>query len=423
MATSRPDTAAQLDLLGLHDDALREATGGDEAAAQLRARWQGDRLPCAGEAQLRCVRCGLGATVRFRCAGRCAHECEHGERAAAALLRVIPRVPVRHWVLTLPGMLRAASAVDQRLVRELAAAFIAEVFSFVRASMPQSRTRAVQCGGVSLVHRSARALVLDVHVHALVLDGGYVTVPGGREFVPMTDEPAPDALMGLAAGLRERLLAHWRRRRATAEGDRLWRLAIEQALVAGPVAATAIRRVAVQGVGPARPRRVGTGARRDGFGVHAMERIDAEQRGSLAALARYLVRAPVALAELRPGRGDRVVQRLARPFADGSTHVEFSTAELAKRLIALSPPGHVHRVSYHGALAPGAAAKWRARPLQLALVESMRIARPPTRKLQRVRERGQAPACTRCGAPMRVIAIDESIAAVPFAAPALERPA
>jgi len=415
MSSRAQSVAAQLDLLGLDDARLGEAGRAvGLGATQVRERWQGARLPCAGEAHLRCVACGLGASVRFRCAGRCDHECEHKERAAAALLRVIPRVPVRHWVLTLPGALRTASAVDQRLVRELSREFISKVFAFVRGRSDE--TRPIQCGAVSLVHRAARALVLDVHVHALVLDGGYVaTGRGPDEFVPMEGEPSVDELAALCASLREALLERWRRRRATAAGDELWRIAVEQSLAVGPVAATAVRRIKVQSIegvetiAPARSRRVGIGAQKDGLGVHVMERIDGAARGSLAALARYLVRAPVALADLEPGKPGRVVHRLARPFADGSTHVEFSTDELARRLVALSPTRHVHRVSYHGALAPGAAAKWRARPLQLVLVDGPRIARVRRKPPRGRASPGDPPECGRCGGPLRVVAIDESV--------------
>lgn len=405
-----PAVAAQLDLLGLDDARLDEAGRAHGLdATRVRERWQGARLPCAGEAHLRCGACGLAASVQFRCAGRCEKECEHGERAAAALLRVIPRVPVRHWVLTLPGALRNASAADQRLVRELSREFLSKVFAFVRERT--GGERALQCGAVSLVHRAARALVLDVHVHALVLDGGYVaTGRGPDEFVPMEGEPSVDDLAALCGSLREALLARWRRRKVDDDGS--LRVAIEQSLALGPVAATAVRRIKLEpheGAGSAQSRRVGVGARRDGLGVHVMERIDGAARGSLAAVARYLVRSPVALASFEPGKPGRVVHRLARPFADGSTHVEFSTDELAKRLVALSPARHVHRVSYHGALAPGAAAKWKARPLQMVLVDGPRIA--PVRR-KRKRERASPwdpPECGRCGGPLRVIAIDESV--------------
>lgn len=419
-------TAEQLELIGIDQGCLEQVGVTPELAARLRERWSGARVPCAGEAQLRCRRCGLGASVRFRCAGRCDRECEHGARAASAMLRVIPRVPVRHWVLTLPGVLRAASAVDQRLVTEIGRGFLSHVFAFVRERVPQARAESgcgpVQCGGISLVHRTARALTLDLHIHALVLDGGYVAGDrGGRVFVPMPDEPTIDELAALTARLREHLLTRWRKRRASAEGESLWRLGLEHSVVAGPVAATAVRRIRIDGVGPGRSRRVGAGARRDGFGVHVMERIDGNARGALASLARYLVRAPVALAELRAGgagqshgHSGEVVHRLSRPFADGSTHVAFSTDELARRLVALTPAGVVHRVSYHGALAPGALAKWRARPLQLALVDSVRVVGAGTRR-RRERAEFPAPPCSRCGGAMGVVGIDESVDSTPFA--------
>ncbi len=410
----RLDPVEQLELLGLDRAALRAAGIADPE--QLAARWRGPRVPCAGRLRLRCLGCKLEATVRFRCEGACGDRCEHDVRAAAALLRAIPRVPVRHWVLSLPGVLQAASAEDQRWVARLCKELVVGVFALVRhklAAQPGGG-EVVECGGASVVHRVARGLALDVHVHALVLDGGYLAQ--GRAsplFVPLADEPTAAELLAVTRGVRERLLQHWRGR----EQDRraLAELTIASALQPGPAVLTAARRLRIESVDapPRRPRVTGVGARSEGFGVHAMPRIDAEARVGLARLAEYLVRAPVSLQSLRAGpRG--IVQRLPHAFADGTTHVEFAPEELARRLQALTPARAVHRISYHGVLAPTAAVKWRRKPLQLALVpaddpgERPRPARP--------RERDEGLRCRGCGGRMRVVALEESADPAPFGA-------
>lgn len=393
----------QLELIGVDADVLARA--GVARPEQLARHWRGERAPCAGRATLRCVGCGLEASLRFRCEGHCERSCEHADKAAASLLRAIPRVPVRHWVLSLPGALQVASAIDQRWVAALCREFIALVFEFVRARVGAQHPGGVECGGASLVHRAARALVFDVHVHALVLDGGYVVHGRGPPtFMPLQDEPTPEDLLALTRTVRERLLARWQRR-GSAQDRELWRLTLAQWPESGPVATTAVRRVRIESVGAPPQRRVGVGARRDGFGVHAMRRIDGEARGALATLARYLVRAPVSLQSLSPGpRG--ILQRLPHAFADGTTHVEFAPEELARRLAALTPGRAIHRVSYHGALAPGAAAKWRGKPLQLALVREPGPAPVRTRRT-RARSVLAEPECTRCGERMRVVALEE----------------
>jgi Putative transposase len=412
----------QLELLGVDREVLARAGPADdgEFPRALVSRWAGERLPCAGRAELRCMSCGTGGVLRFRCAGRCGRVCVHDERAATSLLRAIPRVPVRHWVLTLPQGLRAASADDQRLVAELCRVFVGEVLAFVRARCGALERGPVQGGAVSLVHRVGQLFDLKVHVHALVLDGVYHggTRGAAPTFVPMLDEPEPDALLAVTRAVRERLVARWGSKRHADANGAIDRLAIATALAQGPEAATAVRRLQVERVeqlDDTPPLRVGVGARRDGFGVHAMERIAPDARVALDRLARYLLRAPVALARLRPGGAGKVVQRLAHPFADGTTHVEFSADELARRLVALTPARRIHRVSYHGALAPQAAAKWRARPLQLVLLPD----EAPPRKRARAGERSRwpAPECSGCGGPLRVVAIEE------HADPALFEPA
>lgn len=408
----RPSVANQLELLGVDEACLHRAASGQpstrDAAARLVA---GERLPCTGEAHVRCRRCGLSASIRFRCAGRCGATCEHDERAASALLRAIPRVPVRHWVLTLPGVLRVASAVDQSLVRALARTFVRVLFEHITGRVAATHDRdglrgPARCGAVTLIHRAARALVFDVHVHALVLDGGYFVGRRGVEFVPLTDDPSHDELTTLASRTREAVLAAWGRRRARADDESLRALRVAHAAAAGPVATTAMRRLAIERVEP-RAGPTGMGARRDGVGVHAMPRIGGDERGALHRLAHYLVRAPVALGRLDRAGPDRVVHRLTRPFADGTTHVEFSSDELARRLVGLASAEPVHRVGYHGALARGALVKWRTHALQLALVEDD-PKQPGRRRVRDGKSSWPAAECTRCGGPLSVVALEEN---------------
>ncbi|MBX7080106.1 MAG: transposase [Nannocystaceae bacterium] len=413
MSRTGPDAVEQLELLGLDRSVLHAAGIADPE--QLLARWRGPRVPCEGLLRLRCGGCKLEAAVRFRCDGSCGDRCEHDARAAASLVRAIPRVPVRHWVLSLPGVLQAASAADQRWVARLCRELLAGVFALLRRKLAQQPggAEAIECGGASVVHRVARGLALDVHVHALVLDGGYLA--SGRAsplFVPLSDEPTAAELLALTRGVRERLLQQWRGR----EQDRraLAELTIASALAPGPTVHTAARRLRIDSVDapPRRQRITGVGARREGFGVHAMPRIDAEARVALVRLAEYLVRAPVSLQSLRPGpRG--IVQRLPHAFADGTTHVEFAPEELARRLQALTPPRAVHRICYHGVLAPTAAVKWRRKPLQLALVGAPDAGERPRPR----RSRGDgALRCRSCGGRMRVVALEEAADPAPFGA-------
>ncbi|HWB76191.1 MAG TPA: transposase, partial [Nannocystaceae bacterium] len=290
----------QLELLGIDGGTIARASPDhdDDLPRALVRRWVGERLPCAGRAELRCSACGSGGVLRFRCAGRCEAACAHDERAASKLLAAIPRVPVRHWVLTLPEGLRATSAFDQRLVAELCRVFVAELLAWVQARCGELPQGPVQGGAASLVHRVGQLFDLKVHVHALVLDGVYCGGARGKPatFMPMLAEPEPEQLIGLARTVRERIVARLGRKRGVEHS--LATLSIAQSLAQGPEVGTAVRRLQIDRVeqlDASAPTRVGAGARRDGFGVHAMERIAPDARVSLARLTRYLMRAPVAL--------------------------------------------------------------------------------------------------------------------------------
>ena len=101
--------------------------------------------------------------------------------------RVLPRVRIRHWICSLPWGLRALlgydaakspTGDDRKLCAEVVSAFMAEVDRSLRWRAKRelgiaSVTRAYT-GGVVAVQRTDGALRLNVHGHALVLDGVYV---------------------------------------------------------------------------------------------------------------------------------------------------------------------------------------------------------------------------------------------------------
>jgi hypothetical protein len=128
------------------------------------------------------------------------------DRAAHLVDHVFPAVPVRQWVLTLPPRLRYLLAWDHALCRAVVAVYLRAVLGWLRR---QARRRGVvggRGGAVAVVQRFGAALNLNVHIHALVLDGvcasdGKGGVPDGREGSDAPDRWADDAptLAGLVA--------------------------------------------------------------------------------------------------------------------------------------------------------------------------------------------------------------------------------
>lgn len=130
-----------------------------------------------GFARLRCTTCGHGMLLSFSCKRRAVCPSCTGRRAAdcAAHLveEVLPRLPVRQWVLTFPRHIRFALARDSRLATKVIAVWLRALEGFHRrrarlAGFPVTRT-----GAVTFVQRFGSALNLNVHLHTVVPDGTF----------------------------------------------------------------------------------------------------------------------------------------------------------------------------------------------------------------------------------------------------------
>ena len=101
------------------------------------------------------------------------------DRAAHLVDHVFPDVPIRQFVLTLPPRLRYLLAWDHTLCRAVVAVSLRAVLGWLRR---QAKNRGVvdgRGGAVAVVQRFGAALNLNVHIHALVLDGVFAPDGGG----------------------------------------------------------------------------------------------------------------------------------------------------------------------------------------------------------------------------------------------------
>jgi hypothetical protein len=77
-------------------------------------------------------------------------------------------------------------------------------------------------------------------------------------------------------------------------------------------------------------------------------------RAGLERLLRYCARAPFALERLEQLGDNQLVYRFPKPQPDGRTELHLTPLELIERLAALIPRPRLHRLRYHGVLAPNA---------------------------------------------------------------------
>lgn len=332
-----------------------------------------------GFVRVHCDGCGQDRVVPFSCKRRgvcvsCAGR-RMAETAANLVDRVMPDVPVRQWVLSMPYALRYRLAYDRKLLTPVLGAFVRAVSASLRRRAREQRAvRRAKCGAVTFLQRFGGALNLNVHFHSLFLDGVYEVLPRGAgiHFVPLA---APDAqeVARVLADTTARVV-----RALTAAGyavdpdlddeDVLARdhpvlAAIYEASVRGRVATGTQSGQSVIRLG--RPSRAETlspsssspAAVVGGFSLHAGVAMGEGDRGGLERLCRYVARPPLAEQRLEELADGRIVYRLRHRWRDGTSAVVLEPRDLLARLAAQIPPPRMHQVRYHGVLGP--CALWR----------------------------------------------------------------
>jgi hypothetical protein len=336
-----------------------------------------------GFVRVHCDACGLDRVVAFSCKGRGFCPSCGGRRmadtAAHLVDRVLPEVPVRQWVLSLPFALRYRLAYDAPLTSAVLSAFVRTVFaSLRRRARKQWGVARGQCGAVTFVQRFGDALNLNVHFHSLLLDGVYASGPDGPlHFHPLP--PPEDAEIERVVGLVARRIASLLEHRGLgpeadpAEADPLTEgepllAQLYSASVAGRIATGRRAGQSVMRVGdcidpedlPALEGERCASVR--GVSLHANVAVPARDRRRLERLCRYVARPPVATERLSRLDDGRLLYRLKHRWRDGTTHVVFEPQELVEKLVALVPPPRFHLVRYHGILGPCAGERGRVVP-------------------------------------------------------------
>jgi len=136
---------------------------------------------CFGFARAICTGCGTGFVVAFSCKGRgvCpSYNGRHMAQTAAHLVdHVIPPVPVRQWVISIPKRLRGFLADRPNAVAALTKIFLDGIERFlptvsgVTHAADTPRAARPRLGAVSFLHRFGSALNHHVHLDAGVTDG------------------------------------------------------------------------------------------------------------------------------------------------------------------------------------------------------------------------------------------------------------
>lgn len=372
---------------------IRDGEGLPRFVEQEFREFLGCGCLASGFARFHCDACVLDRLVPFSCKGRgfcpsCGGR-RMAERAAHLIDHVFSDVPVRQWVLSLPYRLRYVLAWDHDLCRAVVAVYVRARLGFLRRRARRDGVKDGHGGAVAIIQRFGGALNLNVHVHALVIDGvftGEGEAVGFHSARRLTRDEVAQVVAVLARRI-DRLLQ--RRGVAAAPEERgvpdAW--SEDAPVLAGLAAASIQGRI---GLGP----RAGAGvlrygeppddrepaavgpchAQAGGFDLHAAIVTHAGQRDRLERLCRYALRPPLAEDRLKVDGEGAVWLTLRHRWSDGTTHLKFEPLELLERLAVLTPRPRINLVLYYGVLAPRA--RWRA----AAVAWTGRAHHAPTRR-------------------------------------------
>jgi hypothetical protein len=326
-----------------------------------------------GFTRCHCDACGHDLLVAFSCKRRGVCPSCAGRRmantAAHLVDRVLPDVPMRQFVLSLPYELRLLAAFKPDVLRALARIFVDAVFASYRARAGRDGIEASRCGAITFVQRFGGSLNLNVHFHTDFLDGVFTRDERGH--VQFHPAPAPDAneLGAIARRVHDRAVA-WLGRRGHID-ERLLEERSNESPERGAIeacAAIAMQRgaflkLAVEHDHGAHLGREGEppelrfAAEHQGFDLHAGVRIAAGDDLGRERLCRYGARPALALDRLRRLADGRIAYRVKYARAGAAKHRVMTGIELLARLCAIIPPPRFPLVRFHGVLAPRSS--WR----------------------------------------------------------------
>jgi hypothetical protein len=243
-------------------------------------------IPTFGFARARCPGCKHDYIVPFSCKTRgLCPSCNNRrmvQTAAHLVDHVIPRVPVRQWVLTVPKRVRYFLQQDQSVFSGVLRVFMRAVSTAVRRHSPGA-PRGANFGAVTFLHRAGSFLNEHPHMHSAVTDGVFAAGDDGQvEFYPASDL-TPEVVQNIQQTLRTRILRYLERHGLLDPG------AVEDML---------------------------SWEHEGGFSLDASVCIESWDRDALERLSRYCARPPFAAGRLAPVDENTVAYELRKPTQD-----------------------------------------------------------------------------------------------------------
>ena len=375
----KPEETILYQTIAAHVDQFFAAVGSDETRKPLPAfvRREFDKyLACGilshGFVRVKCSECRESMVCGFSCKCRgfcpsCASR-RMSERSIHLMEQVLPWVPMRQWVLSVPFELRYWMAADNTLLKKVNRIVIQEVDNYVRKRARKMGFGACESGYVSFLQRAGGSINTNLHWHILAIDGFYTGENKEDLCFHRLSELKDGELQKILSKVTRRVIKYLRKigkippvegvyddvSTEDASDDTL--SAINAASVKGMIAfgdraGQRVRRIGrTFGHEGEKPLMRGyLCASMNGFSIHAATSIKDYDRHGLEKLIRYMGRGAISLERFSLNEKGDILYQLKNAY-DGASQILLSPMELMEKLCGLIPPSYKHQVTYYGCL-------------------------------------------------------------------------
>jgi hypothetical protein len=352
-------------------------------------------LPCGilahGFVRLGCDTCPHQMLLACRCQKRglcpsCAGR-RMAQQAAHRVAQVLPWVPTRQWVGSVPMPLRSWMAPSRELTARVHTIIRRTLGPYsVKHAVQQGATRAtVQPGSVTFVPRFGGSINVPLHVHGVFLEGVFVDrTAQGLQPRLLPAAPPTDADIATVLQTISRRVIRALRKLGYLEADtqavgptgddllardapelaRTLAASVQQRMACGERAGQQVRRISA-GFGSEGECSILTGTRCtsvNGFSRHANTHVPAHRRDQRERLLRSPARGAVALERLDVHADGDLLYPCTHPWSAGTTGSKRSPLEVLEKRAALVPLPRLHQGRYGGGLAPQSNLRAAIRP-------------------------------------------------------------
>lgn len=260
-----------------------------------------------GFARIRCKDCGHERLLPFSCKRRhfcpSCHERRVLEFAEFLVSEVTSEVPHRHWVFSVPKLLRPWFLYDKSLLGEMCTIVWKLLSKFILASTDGAGATNTKAASVMSIQTAGEHLDFNPHIHALCADGVFSDNGTFTEAQVFDTKALEDAFANAIFALLQEKGLHETR----IEMMQSWH--------------------------------------HSGFSVYRGSQIPVGERASLERLGQYLVRCPFALRRMVYDKNSGEVSYSGK--ATGTTK-RYSPLDFLARLVVHIPAPHFQTIRYYG---------------------------------------------------------------------------